>query len=332
MLCRKSLTSFAGIALLSLASAQESEDPDSWGAYGFPDYKFGPWGVPDVTFERLMKAPNATSNYPLQAPDTSSPFPAPGPIDGWSLSLSVVADVPMSESNMSLALVHPNDTFTGSRLVLQTPTGSDSAFDESWSVCVIQWSIDLKNYPAKLREDDGSCSSVLSEQCARDLEKAAREQYITGRSRSRQCPCPWTADIPSCAGEQAEALSGNGACSSQGLSADDINRLSDGQYRVLQYGGPLHERGNRTAYDESGSLAWPMMVLWGPSENATGGSPGADGVVAKLSCPRAKEATQGSTAPRGGAASDTNAGNGETGLSSMMLVAGVLLTGGWASL
>jgi hypothetical protein len=218
MLCRKSLTAFAGIALLSLASAQESDDPDSWGAYGWPDYKLGPWAVPDVTFERLMEAPNATGEYPLQAPDTSSPFPAPGPIEGWSFSLSVVADVPMSESNMSLALDHPNDTFTGSRLVLQTPTGPDSTFDESWYVCVIHWWIDPKNHPAKLREDDGSCSIVRSDQCAQDLEKAAREayMYIMGRGGGIQCPCPQPSDIPSCAGEQAKALSGNGTCACQG--------------------------------------------------------------------------------------------------------------------
>jgi hypothetical protein len=221
MLCPKSLTTFAGIALLSLlslASAQKPDDPDSWGAYGWPDLKLGPWAVPDVTFERLMEAPNATSEYPLQAPGISSPFPAPGPIDGWSLSLSVVADVPMSESNMSLALDHPNDTFTGSRLVLQTPTGPDSAVDKSWSVCVIHWWIDPKNHPAKLREDDGSCSSVLSEQCVRDLENSAREayMYITGRGGGTQCPCPRPSDIPSCAGEQAKALSGNGTCASQG--------------------------------------------------------------------------------------------------------------------
>lgn len=207
----KSLASFVGVVSLSFASAQSSKLSDSYGEGA----GFGPWGVPDETYNQLMDSPNATSKYPLPAPDTSAPYPAPGPVDGWSLAISVVADIAMAESDSSTAAPHGNHTFTGSRVLLQAPTESDSNVDESWSICVIHWDLDLENYPARLRDDDGSCSSVLSEQCIRDLEAGAIEEYRSGFGNPIPCGCPVISEISSCDGEQAEVLMAGEGCSAR---------------------------------------------------------------------------------------------------------------------
>ncbi|KAL2126467.1 hypothetical protein VTI74DRAFT_851 [Chaetomium olivicolor] len=346
MLCSKSLASFAGVALLSYASAQ-TQSPQPSDSYS---YARAPWSLPDATYDKLMEKSNATSKYPLQAPDTSAPFPAPGPIDGWSLTVSVVADVPMAESPLSVAHTFPNFTFTGNRIVLRAPTGPDSAVDDSWHICVLQWTIDPYHFEAKLRDDDGSCSSVVSDQCARDVEKAAAEGYMDGRTGRRQCFCPGLSTITSCSREEAKALNMKGSCIAQDISAANVNSWPDGKYNVVSYGGPPRLPGNQTDYERVASLAWPMLILWGPSDNATSGGLGSAGVVANLACPRAKGTTlQRSSEPgnttntdpgnntntepgNGTTTGDHNAGSGGTSLSSKILVAGVMLAGGLVSL
>jgi hypothetical protein len=111
-----------------------------------------------------------------------------------------------------------------------------------------------------------------------------------------------------------------------------IRDWSDGKLDGRRFGGPPHEAGNLTAYNETGSLAWPVVIMWGPSTNNIRNSSGQvdfSGAGAKLSCVRAKDATLGSTAPGSGGVS---AGNRENGLSFVVLVSIVLLAASWVAL
>jgi hypothetical protein len=210
------LASIAGAMLLPLALARRSNEPKV--SYG-EGANFGPYGVALSKYNEILNAPNATSQYTISGPNISAPYPGSGPVDGWSLTVSVVADIAMSESNSSTAHWYPNQIFTGSRVVLQTPKGPSSAAHESWYLCVINWDIGLAKYPSKLREDDGSCSSVLSEQCIRDVEARALEEYRLGFNPITPCGCPMLSDIPSCDGEQATALISGGGCMARCKSA-----------------------------------------------------------------------------------------------------------------
>jgi hypothetical protein len=71
---------------------------------------------------------------------------------------------------------------------------------------------------------------------------------------------------------------------------------SNGQLLAKTYGGGAVSPGNITAYNRTGSLAWPVMVAWGGT--AYGSTP-----VSQLSCVRAANATAGSVVP---GANDTN--------------------------
>lgn len=121
-------------------------------------------------------------------------------------------------------------------------------------------------------------------------------------------------------------------------NATAIQNWPDGKFEVRRYGGPPHERGNQAAYNQTGSLAWPVLVMWGPSSNIPKNISGPvdeldfTGAVAKMSCPRAKNATEGSTVPGSVIKSDepgANAGNREIGLPTLMSISAVLLVGAW---
>lgn len=190
-MCTRFFTCLTGALLVSITSAQAQHFEDSYG----DGAGFGPWGVPVTTYHKLMSSPNATSSYPV-----------PGSVSGWSFAVSVIADIPMSESNSSTAQAHPNKAFTGTRVVLQAPA---NPIHESSSVCVLQWDITPFSYPPKLRADDGSCSSFLSEQCIRDVEARSAEHSKTTSSR---CTCPKLSEISSCGGDQAKTLMAAGTC------------------------------------------------------------------------------------------------------------------------
>jgi len=124
-MCPRLLAFLTGVLLLSITSAQARHFEDSYG----DGAASGPWGVPVSTYRRLMSSPNATSAYTVPSPNTSAPYPASGPANGWSLAVSVIADIRMSESDSGSAQEYPNKTFTGSRVVLQAPA---EPIHESW--------------------------------------------------------------------------------------------------------------------------------------------------------------------------------------------------------
>ncbi|KAK3301864.1 uncharacterized protein B0T15DRAFT_325586 [Chaetomium strumarium] len=333
MLHRIIVTLPAAAVILSLASGQ---NPKSDGSYG-EGTAFGPFGVPLTRYNELLNSPNATSQYPLLGPNISAPYPGSGNIlNGWSWVVSVAADIPLSESNSTTADWYPdnhnhNHTFTGSRVVLQQAPTTGPPAHESWFVCVVNWDIDLATYPSKLRTDDGSCSSVLSEQCIRDTEASVLEEYRLGLGGPNPCKCPSLTEIASCEGEQAKALMSGGGCAAGPFNATAIRNWPDGKLDVRQFGGPPHKARNLTAYNETGSLAWPVLAVWGPSTNNTRNSTGQidfSGAVAKLSCVRAKDATPGSKTPGGGTVS---VGNREAVVSSTILVASVVWVGSWVA-
>jgi hypothetical protein len=65
---------------------------------------------------------------------------------------------------------------------------------------------------------------------------------------------------------------------------------------LVTYGGGFHDKWNVTAYNETGSLTWPVMVLWGgwPEEPYHGSSQLVPvNNTAKLTCVRPMKAPVG---------------------------------------
>lgn len=211
-----------------------------------------------------------------------------------------------------LPIVSPSeddgDFYTGGKLVFNGPfstsnasSTSNDAVDDDLSVCLYDWFLWSTAYPDVLRSDNGTCLSVLSSECV-----AAIEREATSKHRSERCSCPIASNLPECAalGDDNALWSTN--CAAAWYNASDIRAWgSDGLEKHTFGGGYGHDRGNITAYNYIGSLAWPVMASF--RSNKTGGF-----MTAKLSCPRADTATEGSIAPTD---DGLDAGDGEDGQS-----------------
>lgn len=185
------------------------------------------------------------------------------------------------------------DFYTGGKLVFNSPyspvdnsSTSNDGIDDDWMVCTYEWSLWNTAYPAPLRADNGTCLSMLSPECVAAMEHAAASKHTT-----RKCSCPRVREIPECAalGDDAGLWTSNCAAGWYNVSAIRAWGVNGLERNIFgdAYG---RERGNITSYNHIGSLAWPVMASF--RELRAGGQ-----VTAKLSCPRADTATEGSVAP-----------------------------------
>jgi len=209
----KPTLSILSFLLLAIPSALATETIMGAGS------KLGPYDMASAKFDEFMKTPNATSRYPIEAPYTTLHYRVGGPaMPGWGWTISVAADIPLSEAGSNLISDDKdikNKTFTGVKVVAEAPVelnGTLIPIDETWGICIINWSINTTSsgFPAKLRTDDGTCSSVLGEQCRRAVEAGAVQQYKRENTYS-MCGCP-----------DLEKLG------SSGCSADEVNILKSG--------------------------------------------------------------------------------------------------------
>ncbi|KAK4139284.1 uncharacterized protein C8A04DRAFT_33252 [Dichotomopilus funicola] len=254
----------------------------------------GPWNIPEATYNEVLDSPSAVGRYTLEAPDISVRYPSPDQFANWTLAVSVASDFPLPWSNTNEAEqdTTSNRTFTATRVRLTPPAGID--VDSSWEVCVLNWDVNLETYPTQLRIDDGTCTSFLSEQCIRDVEQSV----LVGR-----CSCPNLREIESCGDGQADLMDSIGpGCFAKPFNKTTIEEWPAQGYNVREFGGVPHPHSqgtfNNTAYDEVGSLAWPVLLRWGPSLTvnvATSSSGG--GSRTKLTCARANHAVGGNSVP-----------------------------------
>lgn len=248
----------------------------------------GPWQEPKDEFETLLNNPNATGNFPIDGPNISTST-STRIIEGWSWSIAVVADLPIANSS-TFATDYGDKFYTGGTITFNAPSSllsspsKNLSVDDNREICLFSWQLDGVAYPSKLRSDDGSCTSILSIECINDLKVAAK------LTSTGNCRCPIAKDIPSCAALGNDSALWSSTCAGSYHNASDIRKWEDGKLEKGVFGGEMaHERGNSSAYNYIGSLAWPFMAsFYGGGETIT-----------SLSCVRARDAAKESTAPTG---------------------------------
>ncbi|KAK4443453.1 hypothetical protein QBC34DRAFT_477482 [Podospora aff. communis PSN243] len=264
----------------------------------------GPHLVPLTRFNEIMTSPNLSSTYPIAAPDTSKPYPNDGsaPTPGWRWGISVVADILFTETNSSMTWDLKNQTFTATKISLEAPvddTTKEALMDESWGICVINWGLNKTAFPDRARQDDGTCSSMLSGRCRRGVETQTAREYRAG---SRNCSCPDKDKLPEwCSSEEISFLEARWGCSIRHFNATQVKRWPGVKFDLIDYGGSAHPPRDPKGYYRTASLAWPFMVMFIPGETARAGArpapPPIPDSAAKLFFLRAKEATPGSSVP-----------------------------------
>jgi hypothetical protein len=216
---------FLGFLLCRQGLAQGPDfTEDHWGV---PSRGRGPWEVNYTSFSNLLDHPNATGEFNLPGPNLTLAYPDAPTDQDWSWTVSVTDDIPVIGTGRS----HPDREgkfFTGTRVRLNIPpyiaaaanaTAQNKSVNgyDGWEVCVMYWPWDSfsdqanATFPEKFRQDDGSCSSILTSQCIQDWEALAVERYRPGSG----CGPPIRSLVESCSGlEHGDALnhSGIGMC------------------------------------------------------------------------------------------------------------------------
>ncbi|KAK8102267.1 hypothetical protein PG984_015413 [Apiospora sp. TS-2023a] len=303
-------TNFHSLCLmaLDLQTVLADTSAEGWGDGGGI---VGPGGVNFTEFGRLLdEQPNATGIYPFSGPDLTGAVGSqeiangwsPELVDGWSWQIHVKADLPVNGSESG----HRGEEgkyFTGTQVALHTPPFKENVTD-GWEVCVVTWETN-RDYEDALRQDDGTCSSVLSEDCRKAITDSVSEIWKKSSSWFDRCKCPSLDELDGCSDPPAAFQAG---CSANFYNATRINegaqlaaevagnnpryQFVDGRAIMKNLGGlPSAERGNLTAYSETGSLAWPALVVWGLNTTSF------DPIVSPLTCIRASNATTGSQVP-----------------------------------
>lgn len=197
----------------------------------------------------------------------------------------------------------PQDTdkfYTGGELVFNVPftstntsSTSNDTTEKYWSLCLYTWDLWDVAYPNELRQDNGSCLSMLSSECIAAIERSAASNH-----GSRRCSLPRAIELPECATSSNDTYLWSNSGGSSWYNASDLRAWEHaGGVRSTSFGDIYpHERGNITAYNYVGSLAWPVMASFrGFSTGSYTGGP----TTAKMSCPRADTAPEGSIVPTG---------------------------------
>ncbi|KAF7538684.1 hypothetical protein G7054_g2692 [Neopestalotiopsis clavispora] len=286
-------TTVVGILACAHLCLAEFVADDSSEHYG-SDPPNAPLGITsDKWHELFAQGINATGEYPLTAAPSTSNSSTDG--DGWTWRIEVKADIDLQDASAwSLDDLDDQELryVTGSQITLEAP---QQGVDADWGVCLLQWhmpydySDGLRDHPDR---DDGTCSSVLSDQCISDLQKGMSDTWL-----SLGCSCPDITTIDSCKPVPESFSSG---CSGTYMNSTLINNGTTNdtagvtdwkgqQYVAEQYAGSPGARGDIAVYNETGSRPWPFLVAWVKHD---GSSP-----ESQLTCIRATEAVGNSQVP-----------------------------------
>ncbi|KAI1261014.1 hypothetical protein F5Y18DRAFT_431559 [Xylariaceae sp. FL1019] len=284
--------------LHTVAAVHSNDSPEGavWVIQGLPP-DYGPWYTPNAEFEdSLNKHPNVTGNYSIAGPDNLD-SPSYSPANRWAWSIAVAADLSLDNSQDA----PPPDGngswyYTGGKITLNTPVSAqihdlnrNDTINDDLELCIIKWDIDEVAYPDELRKDDGSCTSLLSDECIEDMKAFVQ-------IKNKVCQCPQARDIPSCKKLGGKSELFDSSCYAAYRNVSDIRGSTGGweggKYDIFAFGDAYaHHKGNRTSYDNLGSLSWPVMV---------GFRQGTDGTTySNLTCVRASEVLPDSEEPTG---------------------------------
>ncbi|KAI0509217.1 CBP4-domain-containing protein [Xylaria bambusicola] len=244
----------------------------------------------------LANSTNATGTYAIAGPNISDTFSPTSTLDGWSWSITL-AELPVPARSSST----PNDTyFTAGQINLNVPSSlvdsnGNVIVDDSWRMCLFGWDLSNNPYPKKLRSDDGTCSSILSDECVADIKKSVDDSI---NSADEQCACPKISEIPSCSKIEDAASVFNNSCYAKTFDAKRIREFNNSKTAWEAFGSlEGYQKGNETIYNDLGSVAWPVIASFGRSNEVSGEVP--EKGLTTLSCVRAVDAAPGSKIPAG---------------------------------
>jgi hypothetical protein len=242
-------------------------------------------------WQSLFKNSNATGTYAFEGYNVSEPSPANKTIDGWTAIIRVAnitgdpnADIPYSGIDISVKA--PD----GMKLPELNSSRTNSS---NWHVCMSFWT------PSRMKDgttddaqdDDGDCSSFLSDECIEALKDEALGHTWNGERCGTAPRLPRECDkyyIPANGPTQTGSLGAN-------LSSFDGSTLISQSMQTNGQNGMSQEE----AYGRAVRGVWTVMFDWGRQTNFSYSKD--DVMQPTLLCMRARNITNDSEDPNAGA-------------------------------
>ncbi|KAL6851177.1 hypothetical protein ACO1O0_008305 [Amphichorda felina] len=242
--------------------------------------------VSDQAWESGLRNPNATGSVPVVGFNVSRPWPARDTRDDdWTLDAKLVADLPTKWEE-------DGEFYTGISLTLSPPDylvkklgNGTEVLDvdiTTWQGCVTI----ITNLPEEVQEqgydDDGSCRSVLGDNCVDDYLAAMLDTQGFGEV----CHAP---PLP----ESCEGKFGGGAVT-MGFHLNDT-RLLNGP-TITFSSDETHKKGNTSSYETMVKSAYPVLFGFAGKNlySLDPQPPYEEGDYGSFACIRPNETTPGS--------------------------------------
>ncbi|KAF5020012.1 hypothetical protein F66182_7948 [Fusarium sp. NRRL 66182] len=257
----------------------------------------GQTGIPSDTsveeWESFFSQPNATGSYAFDGYNISGPYPPTGTLSGWEATIQI-ANVSGEDGGSylgtSIGIKAPRD--------LELPTANSSRSNESdWHICVAFWDpLDFKEGVVDDgQDDDGSCSSFLSEECIQAIQRRA-DQFLRWDNRTQGCGDART--VPrECEDYYSERGIENSSSFGTNLTVLDGRPLMSGRPDT----GPRGPANEDESYEKAVRGIWTVMINWSGSDPESSGTDEDDMPGSSVLCLRARNITQGSDEPNAGA-------------------------------
>ncbi|KAF5023500.1 hypothetical protein F66182_4451 [Fusarium sp. NRRL 66182] len=278
---------------------------------GTIDPRGNPANVSEEERQSFFKNPNATGTYTFEAYDVSERFPPNETVGGWKATIQVAnitgdpeADKPYLGIGISFQAPEGME--------LPTTNGSSTNSSSNYGVCMAYWGPSLLGDGAldDAQDDDGDCTSFLSDECIEAFKAQGAGYYWDGET------CASLPNIPEACDD---SYSGSGG--TYGVRGKSNNSWLFGRYEMLTLGtvgANLSENFNdsilvsrRSSIDDEESVmtqeeayknavrgVWTVLINWGVHDRTTY-SPN-DVLQPSLLCLRAKNVTRGSEDPNAG--------------------------------
>jgi len=211
-----------------------------------------PYGLPAQDLAVALSSPASDATFPIIGYNTSVPAgwgqATNRTIDGWSLTIGVAANVPLT--NSANAAIDKDLCIDATALSISPPAGVSGYNNTSWRVCAVVFTGGLK--ASGSTKADGSCAAALPDECIRQLQvnSVASKAGRTGGCRDLTIP-------DSCAGH----FNGNGGTAFE-ITPIGNTTLADRRSMFFAAGFEPARKGNKSALAAAERRVWPVLLSW----------------------------------------------------------------------
>lgn len=295
-----------------LVQAQEQTlliDPSVHGIRSYGQLSYGPYGLNADNWAALGVMPDSKQDFKLSGFNVSQRFPGTA-LPGWTVTLGSKANIALPQGALAQAggagnffsgltvRLTPPPTLTGFDPAASPRTFTSYVADDSWLLCATIVVPDEAT-SAKLADDDGSCSTILSADCVQAMELAISNSQASSNGAGGTCRQPDLSRLPAnCQIPGAKVQTFEVPMSFTPYSTATAQTANNAAMKMMNYLNgsqvaafgtvPAQNRDDRDSLNNATTFAIPMAFTFGPRAAAvTAQAMQMQAPVSKMICPSA---------------------------------------------